>query len=486
MKKLKIIFCIFFIFGIMTFISGNVNAKLLPFNLTKIKKKYLLPSSLSIILSKITPSVVNIDVQGSTFVSQFRLPSNIQQYLNEHFSLCKEGSPYENTPICGNSNNILEQKFHSIGSGVIINSKKGMIITNNHVIDHANYISVELNNGKIYEAKIVGQDPKTDIALIQIKDKIGNLKDLKIANSDNLKVGDYTIAIGNPYGLGETVTSGIISGLGRTGLNIENFENFIQTDAAINRGSSGGALVNLHGDLIGINTAILTPNEGNIGIGFAIPSNTVINLVNQFIKFGKIKRGSLGIYGVELDPQISKVMRVPNIYKGVFIRKIVSFKNNKLKSGDIIISLNDKKIDSYALLKAKISTFMRGTIIKLGIIRKGIFKIIKIKLNNFCKNNSSDEEIMYYGIEGAYLDNILLKNKNYIFKNLKKNTVVQVRKVIPNTPAAIIGLKKGDIIISINKKRIYNIKNLKKILGKQPSLILLYILRGNQNLYLIN
>ncbi|WP_168893045.1 trypsin-like peptidase domain-containing protein, partial [Enterobacteriaceae endosymbiont of Donacia marginata] len=221
MKKFKIFFYIFFfIIGIT--IQQHVNAKLLPFNLIKKCNNNTLPS-LSRVLSKVTPSVVSIDVQGSTFVSQFRLPPKIQEYLNEHFSLCKEGSPYENTPICGNNNNVLEQKFHAIGSGVIINSKEGIIVTNNHVINHASYITVELNNGKTYEAKIIGQDSQMDIALIKIQDKTKNLKSLKIANSDNLKVGDYAIAIGNPYGLGETVTSGIISGLGRTGLNIENF-----------------------------------------------------------------------------------------------------------------------------------------------------------------------------------------------------------------------------------------------------------------------
>ncbi|WP_168893044.1 PDZ domain-containing protein, partial [Enterobacteriaceae endosymbiont of Donacia marginata] len=289
----------------------------------------------------------------------------------------------------------------------------------------------------------------------------------------------------NPYGLGETVTSGIISGLGRTGLNIENFENFIQTDAAINRGSSGGALVNLNGDLIGINTAILTPNEGNIGIGFAIPSNTVVSLVNQFIKFGKIIRGSLGIYGVELDPQLAKVMNISNLCKGTFIRDIVPFKNNPLKPGDIIVSLNGKQVNSYSLLKAKISTFMRGTIVKLGIIRKGIFKNIKIKLDDYCNNDSFAKNMMYYGIEGSDLINTDLKNRNIFFK-IGKNTAVKVIKVLPNSPAAIIGLKKDDIILSINRKRTADIKKVKEILDKHPSLILLYILRGKDKFYLLN
>ncbi|QJC33275.1 Do family serine endopeptidase [Enterobacteriaceae endosymbiont of Donacia clavipes] len=483
MKKIKIIFCLlFFVFITTITTSKNVNAKLLP-NFTK-KINNNLPS-LAPILAKVTPSVVNIDVQGSTFISEYKLPSQVEQYLREHFLLCKDGSPYENTPICGNNDNVLEQRFHSIGSGVIINAKKGLIITNNHVIDHANYISVELNNGKIYEARVIGKDPKTDIALIKIKEKTNNLRSLKIANSDTLRVGDYTIAIGNPYSLGETVTSGIISGLGRSGLHIENFENFIQTDAAINLGSSGGALVNLNGDLIGINTAILAPNEGNIGIGFAIPSNTVMNLVNQLIKFGKIKRGSLGINGVNFEPELAKILQIPHINKGVFVREIIkSSKDNELKAGDVIISLNGKTIDSYALLKAKISSFIQGTIVKLGIIRKRVFKIVNVKIKDYNNDNIS-ENVIYNGIEGVYLNNIKLKNKIYFFKKIQK-TCVQVNKVLKNSPAEKIGLKKGDIIIEINERLIKNVNDVKKILNKKQSLILLHILRDKRNLYLIN
>ncbi|QJC32867.1 Do family serine endopeptidase [Enterobacteriaceae endosymbiont of Donacia semicuprea] len=484
MKKIKIIFCLlFFVYILITITTPkNVNAKLLP-NFTK-KLNNNLPS-LAPILAKVIPSVVNIDVQGSTFTSEYKLPKQVEQYLREHFLLCKDGSPYENTLICGNSDNILEQRFHSIGSGVIINAKKGLIITNNHVIDHANYISVELNNGKTYEAQIIGRDSKTDIALIKIMGKTNNLKSLKIANSDTLKVGDYTIAIGNPYALGETVTSGIISGLGRSGLHIENFENFIQTDAAINFGSSGGALVNLNGDLIGINTAILAPNEGNIGIGFAIPINTVMNLVNQFIKFGKIKRGSLGINGIDFEPELAKILQIPYINKGVFVREIIKLsKDNELQAGDVIISLNGKNIDSYSLLKAKISSFVRGTVVKLGIIRKRIFKIVNVKIKDYNNDNIS-KNIIYNGIEGVYLNNIKLKNKIYFFKKIQK-TSVQVNKVLKNSPAEKIGLKKGDIIIAINERIIKNVNDVKKVLNKKQSLILLHILRGKRNLYLIN
>ena len=182
---------------------------------------------------------------------------------------------------------------------MIIDADKAYVVTNNHVVDNATKITVQLDDGRKFEAKVIGKDPRSDIAVIQL---IGakNLTAIKIADSEQLRVGDYTVAIGNPYGLGETATSGIVSALGRSGLNIENYENFIQTDAAINRGNSGGALVNLNGELIGLNTAILAPDGGNIGIGFAIPSNMVQNLSKQMIEFGQVKRGELGIMGTEL------------------------------------------------------------------------------------------------------------------------------------------------------------------------------------------
>lgn len=223
------------------------------------------------------PSVVSINVEGSTTVNTPRMPRNFQQFFGDDSPFC--GTVLRsNSPFCrggGNGGNGgQQQKFMALGSGVIIDAAKGYVVTNNHVVDNASVIKVQLSDGRKFDAKVVGKDPRSDIALIQIQNP-KNLTAIKLADSDALRVGDYTVAIGNPFGLGETVTSGIVSALGRSGLNVENYENFIQTDAAINRGNSGGALVNLNGELIGINTAILAPDGGNIGIGFAIPSNMV-------------------------------------------------------------------------------------------------------------------------------------------------------------------------------------------------------------------
>ncbi len=227
-------------------------------------------------------------------------------------------------------------------------------MTNNHVVDNATTIKVQLSDGRRFDAKVVGKDPRSDIALIQIQEP-KNLTAIKLADSDALRVGDYTVAIGNPFGLGETVTSGIVSALGRSGLNVENYENFIQTDAAINRGNSGGALVNLNGELIGINTAILAPDGGNIGIGFAIPSNMVKNLTEQMVKYGQVKRGELGIMGTELNSELAKAMKV-DAQRGAFVSQVMpgsAAAKAGIKAGDVITSLNGKAISSFAALRAQ-------------------------------------------------------------------------------------------------------------------------------------
>ncbi len=233
-------------------------------------------------LEQVTPpAVVSIAVEGKQ-VSRQRLPENFRFFFG---------------PPEFPEEQLRERPFRGLGSGVIIDADKGYIVTNHHVINGADKIMVQLHDGKELSAELIGSDEMSDIALLKIE-KTKNLTAIKLADSDSLRVGDFAVAIGNPFGLGQTVTSGIISALGRSGLNIENFENFIQTDAAINSGNSGGALVGLNGELIGINTAILGgPNGGNVGIGFAIPVNMVRNLTEQIIEFGEVKRGGSGCSG---------------------------------------------------------------------------------------------------------------------------------------------------------------------------------------------
>ncbi|ADO49814.1 serine endoprotease DegP [[Enterobacter] lignolyticus] len=436
--------------------------------------------SLAPMLEKVMPSVVSINVEGSTTVNTPRMPRNFQQFFGDNSPFCQDGSPFQGSPFCqggpggGNGGGGSQQeKFMALGSGVIIDAAKGYVVTNNHVVDNATSIKVQLSDGRKFDAKVVGKDPRSDIALIQIQDP-KNLTAIKIADSDTLRVGDYTVAIGNPFGLGETVTSGIVSALGRSGLNVENYENFIQTDAAINRGNSGGALVNLNGELIGINTAILAPDGGNIGIGFAIPSNMVKNLTEQMVKYGQVKRGELGIMGTELSSDLAKAMKV-DAQRGAFVSQVMpnsSAAKAGIKAGDVITSLNGKPISSFAALRAQVGTMPVGSKVELGLLRDGKPVTVTLELQQ-SSQTQVDSSSIFSGIEGAEMSN----------KGADKG--VMVSSVKAGSPAAQIGLKKGDVIMGANQQPVKNIADLRKILDSKPSVLALNIQRGDSSLYLL-
>ncbi|AJJ62068.1 serine endoprotease DegP [Yersinia aldovae] len=440
--------------------------------------------SLAPMLEKVMPSVVSINVEGSTQVSNAgaagRMPPQFQQFFGDDSPFCQDGSPFQGSPMCqggqgGQGGQPSKQEFRSLGSGVIIDAAKGYVVTNNHVVDNATKINVKLSDGRSYEAKVIGKDPRTDIALLQLKDA-KNLTAIKIADSDQLRVGDYTVAIGNPYGLGETVTSGIVSALGRSGLNVENYENFIQTDAAINRGNSGGALINLNGELIGINTAILAPDGGNIGIGFAIPSNMVKNLTSQMVEFGQVKRGELGIMGTELNSELAKAMKV-DAQKGAFISQVMpksAAAKAGIKAGDVIVSMNGKAINSFAGFRAEIGTLPVGSKMTLGLLRDGKPINVEVTLEQ-SSQTQVDSGNLYTGIEGAELSNTDVNGKKG----------VKVDSVKAGTAAARIGLKKGDIIMGINQQPVQNLGELRKILDTKPSVLALSIQRGDTSIYLL-
>jgi len=434
--------------------------------------------SLAPMLEKVLPSVVSVCVEGSassnipSFSKNYNFFLEDKSFVNQkNFSFNSEN--FYRTTL--NQDNLVNKKFSALGSGVIINSEKGYIVTNNHVIDHANTIQVVLNDGRQYAAKVIGCNSYLDIALLQLKDST-NLTAIKIANSDTLKVGDYTIAIGNPYGLGETVTSGIISALGRSGLNIERYENFIQTDAAINKGNSGGALVNFKGELIGINTAILAPDGGNIGIGFAIPSNIVKNLTNQIITYGKLKHGELGIIGTDLNFKLATTMNI-HVHKGTFVSQVLpksAAEKSGIKSGDIVVALNGKAVTSFSALKAEIFSMSIKTKITLGVLRDGNMKQFIVQLQKSTRNKKNFSNI-YVGIEGAILSN---------YSNLSLKGV-RVDGVRFNTSAFRVGLKQGDIIFKVNNQLIHDVKDLSIFLHNKHSILVFSIQRLSNIIYLI-
>ena len=414
--------------------------------------------SLAPMLEKVTPAVVSISVAG-THVSKRRVPDAFRYFFGP------------NTP----REQVKEQPFQGLGSGVIIDADEGYIITNHHVINNAQDIQVTLSDGRQLEAKLLGSDPNSDVALLQVK--ADNLTAVKKADSDQLRVGDFTVAIGNPFGLGQTVTSGIVSALGRSGLNLENLENFIQTDAAINSGNSGGALVNLNGELIGINTAIYGPNGGNVGIGFAIPVNMVSNLATQIIEYGEVRRGVLGVSGQELTAELAESFNYSTKH-GAFVNEVMpnsAAEEGGLEAGDIIIKVNGRAIKSFQELRAKIATQGAGSKVKLVVIRDGREKELMVKLREAASENIQ-ARVIHPALEGATLSTTGDEDR---FEGVK------VDELAANSPAARLGLQAEDIIVGINRQRIDSLKELRSHLEDDDGVAALQIRRGKQKLYLI-
>ena len=414
--------------------------------------------SLAPVLEKVLPAVVSVQVEGTAVQGQ-KVPDELKKYFGDELPEQQQAQPFE-----------------GLGSGVIIDAAKGYVLTNNHVINQAQKINVQLNDGREFEAKLIGGDDQSDIALLQLQNP-SNLTQIAIADSDKLRVGDFVVAVGNPFGLGQTATSGIVSALGRSGLNLEGLENFIQTDASINRGNSGGALLNLNGELIGINTAILAPSGGSVGIGFAIPSNMAQTLSRQLIQFGEIKRGLLGIKGTEMSADIAKAFNL-NVQRGAFVSEVLPNSGSAkagIKSGDVIVSLNDKPLNSFAELRSRIATTEPGAKVKLGILRDGKPQDVEVTLDK-STSSSASAELISPALQGASLSDGQLKDgtKGINIENVEKGSA-----------AAQAGLRKDDVIIGINRTQVQSIAELRKVLETKPSVIALQIIRGNETLYLL-
>lgn len=412
--------------------------------------------SLAPMLERSMPAVVNISTSTNVQISENPL---LQDPFFRHFY---------NLP-----NQPRQQQKNSLGSGVIIDSYQGLVLTNNHVIDKADKIMVTLNDGRQLGAELVGTDPEADVAIIRIP--ADHLTQLSIADSSQLKVGDFVVAIGNPFGLGQTVTSGIISALGRSGLGIEGYEDFIQTDASINPGNSGGALVNLRGEFVGMNTAILAPTGGNVGIGFAIPSNMVMSIKESLVKHGQVRRGLLGITSQDLTPDLVNAFNLENKHGAVISRIESNSPAAKagLEAGDIIVAANGKPVKDSHDIRNIIGLMQIGDNVEIEYYHGNERKKVTATIGK-------PERLQLAG------EKLHRKLRGTVLAETQKSQIegVLIENIDTSSEVWRIGLRPGDVIVSANRYRIHNLDELKQVVDPNGRL-LINIQRGQEGFFVV-
>jgi serine protease Do/serine protease DegQ len=415
--------------------------------------------TLAPLLEEVTPAVVNISVQPRSTIEDnplFRDP-----FFRRFFNIPDQA----------------ERPEQSAGSGVIVDAANGYVVTNFHVIKDALRVTVTLKDRRQFQAKLVGTDPGTDIALLKIDGK--NLQTLRLGNSDLLNVGDFVVAIGNPFGLGQTVTSGIVSALGRSGLDIEGYEDFIQTDASINPGNSGGALVNLKGELVGINTAIIGPSGANVGIGFAVPSAMVKAVLDQLVRFGEVRRGRLGASSEDITHDLAASLGLASTAGAIVSTVDANSPAEKagLKPGDVITAVNGKNIRSSLDLRNKIGLMPIGEIVSLELIRKGKPLTTRVKIAKPLEVPGTEAETVPQ-LAGATV-------ANFKAESPRGPEGVVITKVDGNSPAWAHGLRPGDIIVGVNRKKVRSVQEFLAAVQASQDSIMLIMLRGDFRLTLM-
>jgi len=388
--------------------------------------------SLAPMLKRVTPAIVNIATKGTV---QQENPLLNDPFFRRFFDV-------PNVPR--------ERSFQSAGSGVIVDAKNGYIITNAHVIENADEITVTLLDNRSLKAKVIGKDTGSDVAVLQVKST--NLAEIPIADSDRAEVGDFVVAIGNPFGLGHTVTSGIVSALGRSGINPEGYEDFIQTDASINPGNSGGALVDLNGALVGVNSAILSRSGGNIGIGFAIPSNMMKTVMNQLIKYGEVKRGVLGVNIQTLTPDIAESMGLDNT-QGALVSQVLegsAAEKAGLQAGDVVTAINGRAVKDAAGLRNTIGLLSVGDRVDITLLRDGKPRKVTAVVAERDATAEAKASGAHAGLEGAEL------------ADAANGGGVVIRSIAEGSPAAQRGLRANDVIVGVGRTRITNLNEFNR------------------------
>ncbi len=400
--------------------------------------------SLAPMLESVTPAVVNISTRAP-----MRNSPDGSLMLEDFFGIPRErrrsGRP------------------QSLGSGVIVDAEAGLVVTNYHVIENAGEIRVTLTDGREILASVLGIDPPADVALLSID--ADGLSALSWADSDVLRVGDFCVAIGNPFGLGQTVTSGIISALGRSGLGIEDLEDFIQTDASINPGNSGGALVDLNGQLIGINTAIVGPSGGNVGIGFAIPANMARDIVEQLLEYGEVRRGMLGIAAQAMTPELLRNFGIDRNY-GVIIVNVEPnspAENSGILRGDVIVSVDGKPVKTVESVINRLGLVRIGEQITLRLLRDGEELEVSTTVELF--------NIVHPLLTGSEFENSQTRGGR---------DFVVISSIKPGTKLDTLGLQAGDIVLAVNQKPVSNTGDMKKFGAESYEEVVLLVQRGRE------
>ncbi len=373
-----------------------------------------------------------------------------------------------------------ERRTTSAGSGVVVDAERGHILTNAHVVRNADRVTVTLVDGRSVEAEVLGMDREVDLAVLKVE--ADGLVDMPITDSSSLRVGDFVIAIGNPFGLGQTVTSGIVSALGRTGLGLGGYENYIQTDASINPGNSGGALVNLRGELVGINTAILTPGGGNVGIGFAIPTEMAVNIKDQLIEHGEVRRGVLGVHIQDLTAELAEAFGMDRDIRGVVITQVIedsAAEEAGLESGDVVIRVDGQPVNRAADLRNRVGLSPVGETIRMTVLRDGREKQIRAVIRPTAGGGEVAGGAISRFLEGATLRDLREGELEHARHG------VLVKEVERGSNAFDAGLRSGDVLVNANRQNIRNIEEMRQAVSDPDAALLLRINRNGSVFFVV-
>ena len=418
--------------------------------------------TLAPMLKQVTPAVVNIAVISRNRVP--RHPMFDDPFFRRFFNIPQ---PQRNQPR------------QSVGSGVIVDAERGYVMTNHHVVNNAEKLIVTLADRRSFDAELLGSDEGTDIALLRIE--ADNLTALAFGDSEKIEVGDFVLAIGNPFGIGQTVTSGIVSALGRTGLNVGGYEDFIQTDASINPGNSGGALVDLDGKLVGVNSAIMTPAGGNVGIGFAVPAAMAREIMDQLIEYGEVRRGQLGIHIQDVTPSIAEALNL-DAAVGALVSQVVpgsAADEAGIQAGDVILAIDGRPVEDGSGLRNMIGLMRLGTDMEITYIRDGERRKMRARTGRSSSQVLAESKAVnkFKGAEFRDLD-----PSHPRYETVKGVLVAQVEE---GSPAQRNGLRPGDIVTAVNRAEVSSVAEFSKVAAEADGAIALNILRGNARLFLV-